>query len=94
MSDYQADLQLFVDGAWQASEGRDTGPVFDPATGDTIAEVPFASAADLDAALAAAERGFARWRATDVETRAGVLHKAAALMRERTDAIAVVSPTA
>ena len=90
MSDYEADLQLFVDGAWQAGEGRDTGPVFDPATGDAIGAVPFATPADLDAALAAAERGFAQWRATDVETRAGVLRRAAALMRERSEAIATL----
>lgn len=87
---YDADLKMFVDGAWQAGEGRDTGPVFDPATGDTIAEVPFANAADLDAALAAAERGFVAWRAVDVERRAAILHEAARLMRERTEAIATL----
>lgn len=87
---YDADLKLFVDGAWQAGEGRDTGPVFDPATGDTIAEVPFANAADLDAALAAADRGFIEWRAVDVERRAAILHEAARLMRERTEAIATL----
>ena len=85
---YDADLRLFVDGAWAAGEGRDTGPVFNPATGDTIAEGPFATPADLDAALAAAERGFAEWRATDVEARGAVLRRAAALMRERADHIA------
>lgn len=87
MTDTHPDLQLFVDGAWQSGEGRDTGPVFNPATGATIAEVPFATPADLDAALAAADRGFALWRATAVEERAAVLHAAAALMRERADAI-------
>ncbi len=85
-----ADLRLFVDGAWQAGEGRDTGPVFNPATGETIAEVPFATAADLDAALAAAERGFALWRQTDVNERAAILRAAAALMRERVEAIAAL----
>ena len=90
MSDYDTDLRLFVDGAWQTGEGRDTGPVFDPATGDTIAAVPFASAADLDAALAAAARGFALWRATDVDRRGAILRAAAALMRERTEAIATL----
>ncbi|WP_375396582.1 NAD-dependent succinate-semialdehyde dehydrogenase [uncultured Sphingomonas sp.] len=87
MTDDHADLQLFVDGAWTSGEGRDTGPVFNPATGETIAEVPFATPADLDAALAAADRGFILWRATDVQQRAAILHAAAALMRERADAI-------
>lgn len=87
---YDADLRLFVDGAWQAGEGRDTGPVFNPATGDAIAEVPLATAADLDAALGSTERGFAQWRATDVERRAAILHEAARLMRERTEQIATL----
>ncbi len=85
---YAPDLGLFLDGAWSAGEGRDSIAVHDPATGGAIGALPVASAADLDRALDAAERGFALWRATDVDVRAGVLHKAAALLRERADAIA------
>ena len=88
MTDYTADLALFVDGSWRIGEGRDAHTVVNPATGCTIAELPLASAADLDEALAAAERGFAVWRATDVEMRGGILRKAASLMRERADVIA------
>ena len=47
---YDADLKLFVNGAWRASEDRQ--PVLNPATGQAQAEVPLASAADLDEALA------------------------------------------
>ncbi|GAA4765068.1 NAD-dependent succinate-semialdehyde dehydrogenase [Stakelama sediminis] len=92
MSDnsYDTDLRLFLDGAWQAGEGRDTAPVINPATGNTLAELPLATAADLDTALAAADRGFRTWRDTDVNRRAAILHKAAALMRERTEAIATL----
>ncbi|MBA2919528.1 aldehyde dehydrogenase family protein [Sphingomonas sp. MAH-20] len=85
---YDADLKLFVNGAWRAGEDRQ--PVFNPATGATVAEVPLATAADLDEALAAADRGFKLWRATDVEARAAILHKAAALIRERADRIATL----
>ena len=87
---YNADLALFVDGAWRAGEGRDTRSVINPATGDAIAEVPLATAADLDTALVAAERGFAVWRATDATARAAILHKAAELIRARTEAIATL----
>ena len=80
---YDADLRLFIDGAWQAAEHQQTGPVFNPATGDTITAVPLASVEDLDVALDAADRGLRLWRATPVETRAGILHDAATLMRER-----------
>lgn len=87
---YDAELKLFVNGAWRAGEGRDTHPVHNPATGDAVAEVPLATEADLDEALAAAERGFALWRATDVEARGAVLHKAADLLRERSERIATL----
>ncbi|QHL91567.1 aldehyde dehydrogenase family protein [Sphingomonas changnyeongensis] len=88
--DYDAELKLFVDGAWRAGEGRDAQPVIDPARGAAIAEVPLASAADLEQALVAADAGFRAWRATDVEARAAILHKAAALLRERTERIATL----
>jgi succinate-semialdehyde dehydrogenase/glutarate-semialdehyde dehydrogenase len=87
---YDAELQLFVKGAWRAGEGRDAHPVHNPATGDAVGEVPLATEADLDEALAAAERGFALWRATDVEARGAVLHKAADLLRERSERIATL----
>ncbi|NOU02670.1 MAG: NAD-dependent succinate-semialdehyde dehydrogenase, partial [Novosphingobium sp.] len=85
---YDADLSLFINGSWKLGEGRDLFPVVDPARGETIAEVPMATPADLDEALDAAAKGFALWRATPVEQRAAVLKKAAALLRERADAIA------
>lgn len=87
---YDADLALFIGGGWKLGEGRDLFPVVDPARGETIAELPLATPADLDEALAAAERGFALWRDTPVDQRAAVLHKAAALLRERAEAIATI----
>lgn len=88
MTDYTTDLALFVDGSWRIGEGRDAHAVVNPATGGTIAELPLASIADLDEALAAADRGFKLWRATDVEVRSAVLRKTAALLRERAEDIA------
>ncbi|PKB25082.1 succinate-semialdehyde dehydrogenase/glutarate-semialdehyde dehydrogenase [Novosphingobium kunmingense] len=85
---YDADLALLINGSWKLGEGRDLFPVVDPAKGETIAELPLASPADLDEALDAADKGFVLWRATPVEQRAAILHKAAALIRERADAIA------
>lgn len=87
---YDADLALFINGSWQIGEGRDLFPVVNPASGETIAEVPLASPSDLDAALHAADAGFRLWKATPVDQRAAVLKKAAALIRERADAIATL----
>lgn len=85
---YPTDLSLFIDGAWQGTEARDARPVENPATGATIADLPSATAADLDTALAVAERGFARWRATPAADRAAVLARAAAILRDRADDLA------
>ncbi|QHL91619.1 aldehyde dehydrogenase family protein [Sphingomonas changnyeongensis] len=85
---YEAEAKLFVDGAWQGVEGREARPVMNPATGAVLGEVPLATPADLDRALAASARGFVRWRDTDPGERARVLRAAAALMRNRADAIA------
>ena len=54
-----------------------------PATEKPLAQLPHASAADLDRALAAATKGFALWRATSAYDRAKIMRKAADLMRER-----------
>ena len=88
MADYSTDLAMFVGNSWRVGEGRDAHAVVDPSTGNTIAEVPVATAADLDEALAAADTAFRTWRATDVDARAVILHKTASLLRERADTIA------
>ncbi len=87
---YNADLALFIDGIWRSGEGRETHAVVNPATGATIAQLPLATAADLDEALVAADKGFKQWRSADVNARAAVLHKAADLIRERADSIATL----
>ncbi len=66
---YPADLALYINGQWRSGEGRDTHAVINPASGETLAELPLATAADLDEALEAAERGFKSWRAVDVNAR-------------------------
>ena len=84
---YETSLQLFIDGVWKSGEGRDCHTVVNPVDASPIAEVPYATKADLDEALAASERAWPEWRSTDVEKRGAILHKAAALLRERADQI-------
>jgi succinate-semialdehyde dehydrogenase/glutarate-semialdehyde dehydrogenase len=82
---YETDLKLFIDGVWKSADAGHT--VVNPVDAQPIAEVPFATRADLDEALAASDRAWPSWRAMDVEKRAAILHKAAALLRERADQI-------
>ncbi|MPZ55994.1 MAG: aldehyde dehydrogenase family protein [Rhizobiales bacterium] len=79
------DLQLYIDGAWHNGGGRKGEDVLNPATGKALAALPHASAADLDAALAAAQKGLAVWRNTSAYDRAKIMRKAADLIRERAD---------
>jgi succinate-semialdehyde dehydrogenase/glutarate-semialdehyde dehydrogenase len=81
---------LHIDGKWRGSASGKTIPVLDPATEETIGTVAHADITDLDEALAAADRGFKQWRAIAAIDRAKIMHKAAALMRERADMIAVL----
>lgn len=82
--------QLFINGHWCDATGGRTIPVIDPATGLRIGTVAHADRADLDAALAAAERGFAVWRKTSAYDRAKLMRKAADLLRARVEDIAQV----
>src|SRR6516225_3771703 len=84
------DLALYIDGNWKNGGGRKGEEVVNPATGRPLGHLPHASAADLDLALEAAKKGFAVFRATSAYERANVLQKAAALVRERADAIAQI----
>ena len=85
---YEADLKLFINGSWRTGEGRDSFPVVNPVTGNSIAELPLATEADLDEALETARRTYPEWRATDVDKRSAILHKTAKILKERADEIA------
>jgi succinate-semialdehyde dehydrogenase / glutarate-semialdehyde dehydrogenase len=83
-----SDVQLFMDGTWQAAAGGETLPVINPATGETIGTVAHARKADLDCALAAAKKGFAAWRRVAANDRYRLMRKAADILRDRADEIA------
>ena len=84
------ELKLYIDGQWLDGKGRKSEDVINPATGKSLGSLPHASAADLDNALGAAEKGFAVWKTTSAYDRAKTLRKAADLLRERHDHIAKV----
>jgi succinate-semialdehyde dehydrogenase/glutarate-semialdehyde dehydrogenase len=85
--DYPA-LKLHIDGEWIGAGTRRTHNVINPATGESLGELPLADAADLDRALAAADKGFRLWRKASADERGAVLAGAARLLRERADTIA------
>jgi succinate-semialdehyde dehydrogenase/glutarate-semialdehyde dehydrogenase len=82
------ETQLLIDNAWVAATGGKTLDVLNPATGVRIGKVAHASIADLDRALAAAQRGFDTWRWTPAHERAAIMRRAAGLIRERAEQVA------
>ncbi|MEO1988810.1 MAG: NAD-dependent succinate-semialdehyde dehydrogenase [Martelella sp.] len=84
------DTQLFINGVWRpASDGGQTA-VHDPATGEVVGHHAMATKADLEEAVLAAEKAFPLWRDTPAIERGAILHRAAALLRDRVSEIAQV----
>jgi succinate-semialdehyde dehydrogenase/glutarate-semialdehyde dehydrogenase len=79
---------LFVDGHWRSAASGGSRAIVDPATEQTLATLPLAGAAEIDAAADSAARGFALWRRRSALERCAVLQRSAALMRERAEAMA------
>src|SRR3954447_13692613 len=68
---------MFIDGESRAALDGQTAPVYAPATGEQIAEVPVASAADVDVAVEAAAKAFPAWSQTTPGERQKALLKLA-----------------
>ncbi len=83
-------LEHYIDGNWVKPTGSKAQDVVNPSTSKAIGEIGHASKADLDKALAAADKGFKTWRKVSSFERGKILRKAADLVRERADEIAKV----
>ena len=90
MSSYP-DLHLYIHGEWRKT--TDTLAVINPANEVEIGRLPHAETRDLNDALESAAAGFDIWRRTAPCDRANVLTRAAAIMRERQEEIAVAITT-
>ena len=76
-------LENFVGGTWVAATGDTARPIVSPVTGETLAEAPDASPADVDAAVEAASRAQPAWAAQSAWERAAVCHAIADLIAAR-----------
>lgn len=86
MSNYP-DLHLYINGEWRKTTSD--LPVLNPATEEEIGRLPHARKSDLDDAVECAAKGFEIWSHVSPRNRASILCKAAAIMRERQEEIAV-----
>jgi succinate-semialdehyde dehydrogenase / glutarate-semialdehyde dehydrogenase len=83
-----ADVQLFIDGTWKQAASGKTISVLNPATAEQIGTVAHAEKTDLDAALAAAQKGFEAWRKVSAYDRYKMMRKAADTLRGKADEVA------
>ena len=77
-----------MDGEWIDADSGATFPVSNPATGETIADVPRLGAAETRRAIEAAARALPAWRARTAKDRAGVLLRLATSMGEHEEELA------
>jgi 1-pyrroline dehydrogenase len=85
--------QNLIGGEWVDAAGGEIMEVVNPATGDVIAEVPNASAEDVDRAVQAAKQALPEWLETTPGERAEVLLKLADLLDEHAEELAKIEST-
>src|SRR5262245_33422445 len=79
-----------IGGEWVEASSGETMEVINPATGEKIAEVPAASAEDVDRAVQAAKKAWPEWRETTPGERAELLLKLADAIEEHADELAEI----
>ena len=67
------EVRNLIGGRWEEKDGRDTEPVYDPATGKVVAETPLSTKEDVDRAVKKAQEAFTSWAATPVVERTRIL---------------------
>src|SRR5215467_640038 len=83
-----SDIQHFINGKAVAGSGGRGGDVFNPATGERVRRVAFATPAEIDQAVQAAAAAFPGWAATPPLTRARIMFKFLELLSRDHDALA------
>jgi 1-pyrroline dehydrogenase len=82
--------KVFIAGKFEESSSGETMEVLNPATGETIADVPKCSAEDVDRAVAAARAALPDWLDTTPGERSAVLLKLADILEENAEELAQI----
>jgi betaine-aldehyde dehydrogenase len=85
-----ATQRLYIGGGYVDATSGETFDTLDPATGETLARVQQASAADVDRAVRSAQEGQREWAALTAMQRSRILRRAVELLRERNDELAAL----
>jgi succinate-semialdehyde dehydrogenase/glutarate-semialdehyde dehydrogenase len=82
--------RAYVDGRWIDADDGATFAVLNPATGETLAELPRLGAGETRRAIEAAARALPAWKGRAAKDRAHVLRRLATLMAEQEDELATL----
>jgi malonate-semialdehyde dehydrogenase (acetylating)/methylmalonate-semialdehyde dehydrogenase len=82
-------VKMLLDGKFIESETSEWHDVVNPATQAVLAQVPFATDEEIDAAVASAKRAYKTWKNTPIAARARIMLKLQALVREHLSKIAL-----
>ncbi|WP_299621957.1 betaine-aldehyde dehydrogenase [Pelagibius sp.] len=80
--------KLYIHGGYRDAVSGQSFETLNPATGEVICTVQQAGPEDVEAAVASAQEGFARWSAMAGSERGRILGEAARLLRARNDELA------
>ena len=75
-------LKNYLGGSWSLSKATESVPVYNPSTGEVIAQTPLSSAADVGDAVKMAAAAFRGWKETPVYKRAAILFQYKALLEQ------------
>lgn len=75
-------INHFIDGKAYPSSSSEWYDVTNPATQEVVAQVPFATQAEMDLAVASAKKAFKTWRNTSLSTRMRIMLKFQQLIRD------------
>ncbi|CAN8099234.1 unnamed protein product [Discula destructiva] len=82
------DTPYFLDNEFHPSSTDKLIPLYDPATNNLVTRVPEMTDAELESAVASAEKAFPAWKRTSVIARQQIMFKFVALIRENWDRLA------
>jgi malonate-semialdehyde dehydrogenase (acetylating)/methylmalonate-semialdehyde dehydrogenase len=88
VADHAPTVKMLLDGQFVESRSDEWHDVVNPATQEVLAQVPFATDEELNAAVASAKRAYATWKNTPLAARARIMLKLQALVREHMSRIA------
>jgi len=83
-----ATVKLLLNGKFVESTTHEWQEVINPATQEVLATVPFATDAEINAAVASAKQAYKTWKNTPLAARARIMLKLQALVREHMGRIA------